>query len=322
MSDIFNPLVQNSLKLTERRAWIEIAKLENGETVEKYKFEKLEGLNIKFSVSSCGQTFPTAEIGVCNLSQENIDYLINFFAVPLNKTYLNKIIKLYIGYGDTAKCIFIGNVVNTTLTSPPDIWFNFKAIFRVDALYSGLSISLKYEVSVKECYEAVAKELKMSLEWGATSEKKLACFVRDGGANNILSELAKIDETVGMSIYANFSGEDNGTIRTFDNLQNDGKINNPDWVKTFKLSAKSGLLGVPKFNSFGGQISCVLNPNINFLDIIDLSNIYQKAGNGKYRVIKVTHTGELRGNEFKTVLDLIALYGRNAETSGTKTKED
>ena len=321
MADIFNPLVQNTLKLPKRRAWIEIAKLAERDVIEEYKFEKLDGLNIKFSVESCGFVFPTANISVCNLSQDNIDYLMNFFAIPMNRSFANRVIRLYVGYDDTAKCIFEGNVVETSLTSPPDMWFNFKAIFRVDALYSSLKISLNNELSIKECYQAVADKLNMTLDWQATSEKKLACFVKDGSANNIFDELRKIDETVGMTVYSHFSGENNGIIRTYDVLQNNGEINNPDWVKRIKIAPNTGLLGVPKFNCFGGQISCVLNPNINYLDIVELNNIYQKAGNGEYRVVKVTHTGELRGNEFKTVLDLFALYGRNTETSATNTQK-
>lgn len=311
MADIFNPLVQNSLKLPKRNAWINIY-----DEREETNFFSLSGLNIKFNIESCGETFPRANIGICNLSQENIDYLINFFKA-YSPELMQKRIRLYIGYNDVAVCIFDGNVIETTLTSPPDMWFNFNAIFRADALYNNISISLSNEVTVKQVFEAVSSAMNMNLDWQASSQKKLQSFIKDGSIQSILGDLKSIDDSIEYNIIGNFSGDNNGVIRVFDKIDNK-EYNVPSWQKIFNITASTGLLGVPQFDCYGAKISCMLNPNIQFNDIIDLTSLYQKIGTGRYIVSKVTHSGELRGDNFKTDLVLRALYGRNPDSSTKK----
>lgn len=316
MAYIFNPALQNTLKLPIRRAWIEIKKLDEKAVQEMYYFDKLDGLNIKFSVTSCGKSFPRAKIGICNLSQDTIDWLINYFQVPTSQELLNHVIRLYIGYNDIVNCIFEGTVVKTSLTAPPDMWFNFEAIFRYDALIKNISISLSNEVTIKQVYEEVAKALNMSLDWQASSNKKVTSFVYDKSANKILDELSRLDSSVGNYIYGQFSGDNNGVIRCFDIPNEDNNsVELPQWSKEHYISARTGMLGVPQFNPLGCDIDCVLNPDINFLDTILLDSIYQRKGNGKYKIYQVTHTGESRGNNFKTNIKASTLYGRNNDSS-------
>jgi hypothetical protein len=327
MAKIFNQSLQNTLKLPNRNCWIEIQQ-ENkdnsyNETVKVYS--KLDGLDIKFSITSTGQSFPRAKISICNLSQENIDWLINYFEVPQPQAYLNKIIKLYVGYNDTATCIFRGTVFNTSLTSPPDMWFEFEAIFRYDIVSRNIKISLSNEVTIKQVYEFVAKSLNLSLDWQASSEKKLASFVFDGSGNKCLEEVLGIDNTVSYYIDNKYSGDSNGVLRCFDiptaNKNNDS-IKFPNWTKEISLSARTGLFGVPKFSPFGCEVTCILNTDINYLDILNLESIYQKRANGKYKIYNITHTGESRGNDFKTIIKATVLYGRDNDSYVRQTPSE
>jgi hypothetical protein len=314
MANIFNPIVQNSLNLPVRNAWIEIYKLDEKAVEKIYYFEKLEGLDIKFTAKNVGYVFPRVNISVCNLKQENIDYLMNYFNV-YTVDNIKKVIRLYIGYNNVKQCIFEGNVINTRLSSPPDMFFEFEAIYRCDALYNNVQISLTNEVTIKQAYQAVAEKLGMELDWQASSQKKVSSFVCDCSANKMLNDIDKLDDTISMYILGTFSGENNGVIRVMDNVYKVDDYKKPAWQQTHVINARTGLYGVPQFDCYGAKISCMLNPNIQMNDIVELTSLYQKSGNGKYIVSSVTHSGELRGNNFKTDLILYALYGRKSDSS-------
>ncbi len=89
-----------------------------------------------------------------------------------------------------------------------------------------------------------------------------------------------------------------------------------------KLSGKSGLIGMPEQTEEGIQATCLLNPllDLNKMIAIDLSSIQrQKAGkeneikniegSGIFKIIKLTHKGDSRGDEWYTEFTAIAQTG-------------
>lgn len=90
----------------------------------------------------------------------------------------------------------------------------------------------------------------------------------------------------------------------------------------FDLSPETGLIGTPAQNEYGITCRCLLNPRmrINSLFRIDNSRITNKKyelgtpirpldSSGIYRVIKITHRGDTRGDTWETEVDAISQAG-------------
>ncbi len=89
-----------------------------------------------------------------------------------------------------------------------------------------------------------------------------------------------------------------------------------------KLNGKSGLIGMPEQTEEGIQATCLLNPllDLNKMVAIDLSSIQrQKAdrnnelknieGSGVFKIIKIVHKGDIRGDEWYTEFTAVAQTG-------------
>ena len=107
----------------------------------------------------------------------------------------------------------------------------------------------------------------------------------------------------------------------------DGKINiikatDLPENEIFDLSPSSGLIGVPVQNDLGATIKMLLNPRVKLGTYLHIDNSlirnqqYQQGQvprvldqDGIYRVIKVTHTGDTRGNDWYTEVETITQAG-------------
>lgn len=92
--------------------------------------------------------------------------------------------------------------------------------------------------------------------------------------------------------------------------------------EVIKLNGKSGLIGMPEQTEEGIQATCLLNPllDLNKMVAIDLYSIQrQKAdrnnelknieGSGVFKIIKIAHKGDTRGDEWYTEFTAIAQTG-------------
>lgn len=89
-----------------------------------------------------------------------------------------------------------------------------------------------------------------------------------------------------------------------------------------KLNGKSGLIGMPEQTEEGIQAVCLLNPllDLNKMLAIDLSSIQRQKvdkengiknieGSGIFKIIKLTHKGDTRGDEWYTEFTAVAQTG-------------
>ena len=92
--------------------------------------------------------------------------------------------------------------------------------------------------------------------------------------------------------------------------------------EVIKLNGKSGLIGMPEQTEEGIQATCLLNPllDLNKMIAIDLSSIQrQKAdrnselknieSSGVFKIIKIAHKGDTRGDEWYTEFTAVAQIG-------------
>lgn len=122
--------------------------------------------------------------------------------------------------------------------------------------------------------------------------------------------LSQISKSVNTTYYA-----EDGTI----NIISPSELANNEIID---LSPDSGLIGTPTQGSYSISCECLLNPKIktNTLFHIDnkkITNFQYQMGqsvrgldtNGIYRVIKLTHEGDTRGQNWKTTIEAISQAG-------------
>jgi hypothetical protein len=88
-----------------------------------------------------------------------------------------------------------------------------------------------------------------------------------------------------------------------------------------ELSPASGLIGVPSQLNYGVSGKCLLNPRIKLNSLVHIDNSliraqqatqtaqYSLDNDGIYRVIKVTYTGDTRGNDWYTEFETVSQSG-------------
>ena len=92
--------------------------------------------------------------------------------------------------------------------------------------------------------------------------------------------------------------------------------------QVIELSPKTGLIGVPSQNEYGVIAKCLLNPRITLNSIVHIDNSLIKAQraqlnqvvrtldvDGLYRVIKITHIGDTRGDDWYTEIETVSQAG-------------
>ena len=90
----------------------------------------------------------------------------------------------------------------------------------------------------------------------------------------------------------------------------------------FYLTPESGLIGVPSQQDFGATIKMLLNPRVKLGSFIHVDNssirnqqyqqgqpFYPLDQDGIYRVIKITHKGDTRGNDWYTEVETVTQAG-------------
>ena len=293
-----HPSIQNGRKLPIRSAFIQFYEGdEKGEPKGGAPITTLNGLNIKFSVEeNWGNRYPMANIGVCNVKGETRDFLTNYMNFA-NLQWNKRILRLYAGYleeGQSAKAtpyLFGGNVKYTRFTEPPDIWINMEVVYKEIA--SALQIqewTIKGLCNAEEVLAECAKRLNVGLDIRDTPPNSIRNFRASGDGKRLLRKLRNC-----YPGYAVFITADNKlTVTKYD--RDKPKPGETIWA----VREDTGMLGIPSVEYWGVDVSVLLNPEIQPGDWIHLVSANQPTANGLYRIWKLNHTGELRGNEFCT----------------------
>ena len=113
---------------------------------------------------------------------------------------------------------------------------------------------------------------------------------------------------------------------------NDGKVNivkaaDLPQGEIVSLCPKSGLIGAPEMTDDGIKATCLLNPRLNLNSFVHIDNSYvrkQKMSrdsqpkqmdiDGVYRIVKIIHEGDTRGNSWYTQFTGIAQSGDTPNT--------
>lgn len=176
--------------------------------------------------------------------------------------------------------------------------------------YGLISVSAVAEQTSRDVINILTEKSAVKTEKGFISDTNIKYprgKVMFGRASDYLSQLAKSEN----AFYYNEDGSVN-IVKPKDLVTNE----------IFDLSPQSGLIGTPIQMQQSIQCECLLNPLIktNMLFHIDNSVVkgrkYQQGqyilpldAEGIYRVIKFTHSGDTRGDDWKTTIEAVTQSG-------------
>ncbi|HBC94306.1 MAG TPA: hypothetical protein DCZ10_15765 [Pelotomaculum sp.] len=96
------------------------------------------------------------------------------------------------------------------------------------------------------------------------------------------------------------------------------------------LTPENGLIGVPTQQDYGVKAKMLLNPRVKIGSLVHIDNslvrnqkyemgqpVYLLDNDGIYRVIKLTHTGDTRGNDWYTEIETVSQSGILPSTIST-----
>lgn len=115
---------------------------------------------------------------------------------------------------------------------------------------------------------------------------------------------------------------ENSTFYVNDNKVNIIRASDLPEGEIIDLSPQSGLIGTPTQTEYGVAAKCLLNPRINLNTLVHIDNslvrerqqqigqiVRNLDGDGIYRVIKITHSGDTRGDEWYTEIETVTQAG-------------
>lgn len=293
---------QNIIPLPRRRAYFVFG--DDTEMVDKFV---LEGLNVKFDIQYfVGGMFPRAHFAICNLNGEHLQYLTSLFSFG-NPMRRNRTIKFFAGYDDAKPpgalanitLLYKGVVMLTSITPPPDIWFNIEALACGNIRGSRVQFFLKGAKTIREIAAMAASYYGLELEWRAMNPgaKIIQDFACDGDGFALADKLSRADLDIQFC-------SDSLRLRVTDTK---APVDNPA-VPHWLIDRDHAMIGVPRFSYNGATVDTLLNPLARAGDCAILKSKFQTLGNsalvGSYFIRQLRHHGELRGNDFNTTFDL------------------
>lgn len=257
-----------------------------GFTLKDGKVKVLEGLNVQFSVQKqCYAFGGQASISIANLTIDDINFLTTFSS-PYLAPEKRKQVFLAAGYEGSVKDIYAGDIWTAIPNKRgADIWLDIKAI---TSYYTGSTILSKTitgsKTSIKDVCKQAANWKGLNFSWLAKSQKAIDSFHYTGSLNGALRKINTLDSDI--LIF-----EEDGTLKVID-------AKKPEGLGIRLVSEDSGMIGIPKIDQFGVEITTLLDNTIKLGSKIKLQSQLIPIANGEYWVYSAHHHGVLRGNEF------------------------
>jgi len=267
---------------------------------EDGKFYKLEGLNFKFNITRrAGALHSFADISIAGLNRDSITEYISFIA-PFREYQKHKYISVYAGYEDKggAVKIFEGDVTHAVPTQPPDVWLNIKARTGYYLQQTIATKSITDKMKFKDVCLNAANWCGCKLIWLVKEQKTEDLVIDQFQCRSSLGEVVahQLEELAQGLVVVNMN-KATGCIEVVDHDQ-------PILEQTMKIiSNDSGMIGIPQPTVNGVEVDIMFDPTIRRFQVIRVESELIPTLNGTYSVMCYTHSGELRGNDFKTHIE-------------------
>ena len=255
---------------------------------------------------SISETPNYAEIVLYNLSAQTENSIIKEGAkVILEAGYQNP------QYG----LIFSGDIVQPLRGKEDNTTYTLTLISQDGDLFYNKGIinaSFRAGQTTRDILENMTKQCSNALELGQISDNLSQTALPRGKAlfgltRDYFRQMAKSEQA---AFYINNNKID--FVKAMDLPTNE----------VIKLNGKLGLIGMPEQTEEGIQATCLLNPllDLNKMVSIDLRSIQRQKvdkengiknieGSGIFKIIKLTHKGDTRGDEWYTEFTAVAQSG-------------
>lgn len=245
----------------------------------------IDKLKISFSVTKDIKPEPNhAELTIYNLSRQHMQAL-------LDGEYTQA--TLSVGY-ETLSILFSGDISKVKVSRQG---LDFIMTFNCgDGLTKYLKSRSKVTIKAGSSDDELIKQLQkdFDLQTEAVSTTNKARYPRgqvlNGDTRALLNKVAKNN-------HAQWSIQ-NGKLLF---LPIEHAIAETDIVV---LSQETGLINAPEQTDSGLEVSCLLNPRVGVGTLVEVKSIFDYF-NGKYKVVKVTHSGKNLGGEWQSKLVLV-----------------
>lgn len=258
-------------------------------------------LRIKFEVTK-------SVIGVPNLMKLQLFNLSEETAFQLTQEFRN--IRLLAGYEGTESLIFSGQIRN--IVHRRDNPTKVAVVFAGDGeqAYKQASVSKTFEsgVTIQQLVEDISTSFASfgvsngKLDGLGSSRNKLRGLSYSGASKDVLNGL-------GDDYGFNWSIQD-GVFTTIGENEADRS------VPATLISRSTGMLGSPTVTEVGSDVRTLLNPELlpnRLIQIesdkpeVSLGNLYfrrvnRQLGNGIFKIMKVVHVGDTRGNDWTSAI--------------------
>lgn len=243
-----------------------------------------ESLKIDFSVKSAlDGEFTNGDLTISGLKLSDTAFLGTNYDNKTGELRQSEL-KLEAGYPNATAEILLGNIIEATPNfNSPNNEINLK-------IKSGGFNNIDFSVcdsfngatNFKTICEKVAQNNKVALEFKTSENPIIQDYSFKGTPFQQIENLRKY---VKSNIFLQ-----NAKLCVFSENQSPYTIT--------KIDYKSGLIGSPKPNPQGCEITCLLNPNLQVGQFIELETLKIPQLNGNYRIIELTHFGSNRGADW------------------------
>ena len=211
------------------------------------------------------------EITIANLKEETRNEIMTLTS-PFNDTKVEKIAIVSAGrvsYGLSQ--IFIGNIVSSSISQPPDIYLILKCLTGDYQKGNIIARTQPQVARLSNIAKQVAEDLGVTLSFEA-QEKEITNYTYTGAAIKQIKKLGDVGE---IDAYL-----DNNTL-----IVKDKKI--PLIGKLRKLSASTGMVGIPESTELGVRVIFLLDNYTVLGGALEITSVINPALNGRYVIYKL-----------------------------------
>lgn len=302
-----------------------------------------KGLDFSFKIDkplacSCLE----ADISIMGLSLEHVHEITSWTAEGLAYARRNRI-RVYAGYADNSRSdngemlLFDGDIISAFPSSPPEMWVKIRARsghYRINHVVNKFfpnadapdaihmtedQIKKRYfdnegkcrrtfapKYLFEQCFKEIGCECKWDVKRKIPETERYPGILVNGTQQDVVRMLYNVNRNkfrVCEEIITEAENKDKAGMSRFVVSDASVESSNP-----MKVSMKTGMVGIPKVDYSGVQVTKFLDTSVERLGFIQLESKMIPSADGIYRIYEVIHEGHLRGQHWQTTLKCWRFY--------------
>lgn len=249
----------------------------------KGKLVVYDGLNITVRINKSSDSKQnTCEVTISNLLTETIDYLVTETS-PWNPNKKPKVLTVLAGRQSTGvERIFLGDIISSTPTPPPNRTLVIKAQTLENTKYKWASIASAKTIQLSELCRKVADSFGIRLRMEA-NDKTVSNYCFNGP---LAKQVNKLEMVGDIDVYVD---DDHLVVKNLGKaLLGQSRV----------VSMQTGMVGVPMLTEKGVRVRTLYDPMYKVGMALDIQSEINKAANGQYVVFNMSYLLANRGPDW------------------------